>query len=366
MIHLNQAGTSWPKPSPVITAAAQVLEGSPASWRDLFHESHARVARGLGIEDASRLLLTPGCTSALAVAIADLPWERGDRMLMSGLEHHAVTRPAALLEHRGVSVHVVPQSESGPLDLDALQCLLEKGRVRLLALTAACNVTGDLLPCREAIELAHAHDVLCLVDGAQICGYVPVDLADLGADFFTFAGHKGLHAPWGVGGLYVAPHVVMRTPAATCEVPIDGEAVPCAPMPGYCDVGSADLSALAGLVAGMDWLDEGEQADLPSTARQRVERVAEAIEKRPGARLIGARDPARRLPTVAFVIDARRSADVAMHFRHRGILVASGLQCAPLAHETLGTAPDGVTRISAGPFADDGVIEAAVEAIQAL
>ena len=363
MVYLNQAGTSWPKPDVVREAAEAALAAPPDAWREAFHAAHRAVAAHFGVEDPGRLLLTPGCTSALSVAIADHPWQAGDRIVLSHLEHHALHRPATLLEAQGVELVLVPRAADGPLDLDALERTLEAGRVRLVAMTAACNVTGELLPVEEIVRLAHAHGALCLVDGAQVCGWMALDLPALGIDLFAFAAHKGLHAPWGLGGLYVAPHVQTRTPAAACEVPAAGEAATCATMPGFCDVGSVDLVALAGLHAALGWLAEPAQADRLARARAQVERIADALEALDGVTLLGARAPERRLPTLAFTVRGRSSGEVAAALRQAGVVVGSGLQCAPLAHEALGTAPDGAVRISAGPFVRDDDVERACAAL---
>ena len=100
----------------------------------------------------------------------------------------------------------------------------------LLAMTAASNVTGELLPIASLVELARRHGAAALIDAAQIAGWIDLDLPRLGADFVAFAGHKGPQAPWGIGGLYVSPRLAW-------------------PAPGYCDVGSVDRCALAGLAA---------------------------------------------------------------------------------------------------------------------
>ncbi len=364
MISLNQAGTSWPKPAAVQAAVAEALRASPSDWTSTFQWAHELVAASFGIADPARLLLTPAATSALAVGVSDHPWERGDRVLVSGLEHHAVHRPASLLGERGVELGVIPRSVDAPLDLGQLRSSLEEGRVRLVAMTAACNVTGELLPVAEVVRLAHEHGALCLIDGAQVVGWLPVDVQAWGVDLFAFAGHKALHAPWGLGGLYVAPHVSMISPSAVCELPVDGEAAVCNTMPGYCDVGSVDRVALAGLAAALQWLEQEQQLQRLLLARQRIERLTKALEARPDVTLYGARDPERRLPTVAFTIRGRDSTQVAADFARAGILVGSGLQCAPLAHESLGTAPEGVVRLSVGPMHSDRDIEHVLRVVE--
>ena len=366
MTYLNHAGTSWPKPAPVKEAVAASLETSPDAWPEHFDRARRRVADAFGVRDAQRLLLTPGCTSALSLALTDHAWEAGDRLLISSLEHHALHRPSVQLRARGVELGIVPRGADGPLDLGRLREELGRGRVRLVAMTAACNVTGELLPVREVVELAHEHDALCLIDGAQTVGWIDVDLTELGVDLFAFAAHKGLQAPWGLGGLYVAPHVSLDSPAAACELPQVGSAQACSTMPGYCDAGSVDRAALSGLAAALDWLDMPQQAERLVRARAQVERLTAILCELPGVRLHGARSPEARLPTIAFTSANQVPSVLAQTLQRRGLVVGHGLQCAPLAHESLGTAPQGVLRLSLGPTTGDDDVELALSVLATL
>ena len=366
MSYLNQAGTSWPKPAAVRRAVRAAMEEPHASWSESLEVQHARVARAFGAEPR-RLLLTPGCTSALATAVADLDWHEGDRVLISGLEHHALHRPVTLQARRGVRVTTIGRAADAPLDLDALRAELWRGAVRLVALTAACNVTGELLPVREAAELAHEHGALILVDAAQTAGWLPIDVAAMKVDLLAFAGHKALRAPWGIGGLYVAPHVSLASPAASCDLSSAGvERETCAPMPGYCDVGSVDRLALAGLAAALEDVEvEGLPARL-SAARALLEPLETYLDESSRVRRLGVRDPERRLPTVAFTLEDHAASDVLAAFTARGIAVAGGLQCAPLAHRTLGTEPDGAIRVSVGPSNDERDVQRVIEVLDRL
>eukprot|EP00039_Didymoeca_costata_P015467 m.264265 g.264265 ORF g.264265 m.264265 type:complete len:186 (+) comp16228_c0_seq57:176-733(+) len=164
MTYANHAGTSWPKPEPVQEAVSAAMHPEAfVKWGTSFEECHKRVARFFGISDYDRLLLTPGCTSALNVGISDLPWKSGDTIFVSSLEHHALYRPAQLLENRGVKVQQIGRmkeiSEVGdsnqakrrhceaPLDLEDLEKQLKAspvGSLRLVAMTAACNVSLNI------------------------------------------------------------------------------------------------------------------------------------------------------------------------------------------------------------------------------
>lgn len=347
----NPAGTSWPKPPEVLAAAEQATRAPPDAWPVLFAEAHRAVAEAFGVAPDD-LLITPSCTQALAVAVADVPWRPGDRALSSHLEHHALAGPLARL--RGVEVTHIGRAADGPLDLDAVAQALARGGVKLVAASMASNVTGELLPWRELVDLAHRHGALCLLDGAQVAGWMDLDLAALEVDLFAFAGHKGPQAPSGVGGLYVRPGVFLETPAASCTP----EA--CRPGPDYCDTGSVNLPALRGLAEGLAWM-------------RRHAPLADALDAALSLRALLAEHPAVRLlggtpgvPTCSFVVTGRSVQAVVDGLRARGVVAAAGLQCAPLAHEALGTAPEGAVRVSFGPGQGRADAEAVAAALLAV
>ncbi|PRQ03737.1 Cysteine desulfurase [Enhygromyxa salina] len=342
MLYLNHAGTSWPKPAPVQRAVSEALQSSPRSWAEAFASQHRAVASAFGISDPERLLLTPGCTAALNVGIEDHPWQPGDRIVTSGWEHHALLRPVLGLAARGVEHVVVGPDGRAPLDLAQLERVLGGGRVRMVAMSAAANVTGAVLPVDELTRLAHAHGAMVLLDVAQLAGWVDLDVAELDVDLLAFAGHKGLQAPWGVGGLYVAPRVEMSSPRRGSEP---------APTPGYCDTGSVDRLALAGLVAGLAWLDAPEQRERLARARAALAQLTDRLEELAGVTLHGPRAPSSRMPTLALTVEGWSASGLASALAARGVIVSGGRQCAPLAHETLGTAAEGVVRLSVGPRA---------------
>jgi len=147
MIYANHAGTSWPKPPEVGAAVAAALAAAPGERAAIFADAAAEVVRALGLPGPERLLLTPGCAAALAVAIGDLPWAEGDVVVTSALEHHALARPVEKLTRERAVVHeVAPYRPGAPVDLDSVRDVLARGRVRLVAVTAASNVTGEVLP----------------------------------------------------------------------------------------------------------------------------------------------------------------------------------------------------------------------------
>lgn len=360
-IYLNHAGTSWPKPQVVVDAVREAMTRPPGQWGEHFDRARRTIAAFFGIRDPEQLLLTPGCTSSLAVGIGDVDLGGRTRVLTSVWEHHAMHRPLLKLVQAGVAVEYVPPNDGSPLDLDRLEDELSRGDVGLVAITACANVTGDLLPFEALIELAHRHDAQVLLDAAQIVGWLDLDLVALGADIVAFGGHKGLQGPWGIGGLYVADGARMNCPSAACDLPPSGRKS----RPGYCDAGSVDQVALAGLHAAVRWLTHIDRAAQLALAREQIGQVEAALTDA-GARCFGICEPPRRMPSLAFSLDGRPSTEVAGSLRALGITVGSGLQCSPLAHQTLGTESEGLVRISVGIGQDSREVQAAIEAIRTL
>ena len=350
MIYANNAGTSWPKPPSVQAAVNSVLDANPVDYPAIFEDAHAGICAFLGVQDPQRLLITSGCTAALSLAIGDLPWQEGDVVITSSVEHHALARTVSKLEsERGVTHVRAPYLPGPAIDLDAVESTLGQGGVRLVAVTAASNVTGEILPLRALADLAHQYDALFLVDAAQIVGLMPVNVATMGADLLTFAGHKGPLGPQGIGGLWAAPQVQFASPWAVCEIDINSAAKrqPCSPFPSYCDLGSVNLAGAAGLAAGMQWLS-GQNTELGHHARALAAQLVDALEQRPGVQLYGSKT-ASRTATLSIQIDALPLQKSELFFAESGVFLRAGSHCAPWALDAL-DAPHGALRISFGPY----------------
>lgn len=347
-IYLNHAGTSWPKPECVQQAVMDAMQSPPEAWADQFNAAHKALADYFHLPTTDQLLLTPGCTSSLATAIADVPLQSGDRILTSSLEHHALHRPLLKWQERGCPITYVPRTSNEPFDLEFLEKELKAGGVKLIAVCGACNVTGESLPYREIIALAKEYAAMTLIDGAQLVGWHEIDLSTLGADLFAFGGHKGLHAPWGIGGLFVSSETTLNTPAAACSISSETGQASCQTMPGYCDVGSVDQIALAGLAAAIGWLQSSTNSDRWERSLQQVDLLRQSLTEIAHLEFVGDTTRQTKLPTIAFHSNRDSVQELDGRMRQANVIGSAGLQCSPLTHETLATAPDGVIRLSVG------------------
>ena len=370
ILYLNHAGTSWPKPRVVTDAVREAMDAPPSEWPLRFNRAHQAVAEFFGVSRPEQILLTPGCTSALTVAVSDALVAPGKRVLTTHWEHHALHRPLLKLAAVGTPVEYIPQggcdSATGLLDLDWLAGALHEGDVGLVAMTAACNVTGDLLPYQEVTRLARSHGVPVLIDAAQVVGWLRLDLSRLGADLVAFGGHKGLQAPWGVGGLYLSQRIQMQCVTASCQLPTEGESrEDLGARPGYCDVGSVDQWALAGLHAAIQMLSGKDFDARLAHARAQTQRIREALQTIGRVRLYGNERSSARMPSLAFSVDNASSDEVAALLQRQALVVGSGLQCALLAHDALGTEATGLVRLSVGLGQPDDEIEESIDRLLA-
>lgn len=365
-IYLNNAGTSWPKAPGVVEACRGALEAPPAASQQLLADAYAETSRAFGLESEERLLLTGSCTAALSLLIQDFPLGEGDVVLTSALEHHALVRPIQQLSLTRAVVHeVVPYKPGIPCDLEHARRVLREGRTRLLAVTAASNVTGELLPIDELVRLAHEHDVPVLLDAAQTAGLMPLDVRQVPVDMLVFAAHKGPLAPHGIGGLWAAPHVRFQSPAALCELPAPAPAATatgprCTSFPTACDVGSVNLAAAAGLLAALRWRRE-QRSEVFARPAALAARLRERLREQPGCRVLGG-ESAASTATVSFLLDALPLDRAEAHFSQRGISLRAGQHCAPLALQAVG-AQEGTIRVSFGPFNQATDVDAVLAAV---
>ena len=362
-IYANNAGTTWPKAPGVIDAANAALAAPPEASRQALQEAHDETCLAFGITQPERALLTGSCTSALAILLGDLPLQAGDVVLTSALEHHALVRPIQQLAlTRGIVHEVSPYAPSAPFDLDFARRVLRSGRVRLIALSGASNVTGELLPVAAIGELARAHGVPLLLDAAQTMGVVPIDVRTLPIDMLVFAGHKGPLAPHGIGGLWAAPHIELQSPSAVCEIGASGAApARCASFPSGCDVGSINLAAAAGLATALRWR-RSQSADLYHDARTHASRLRRALREQPDCRVFGGGETPHTA-AVSFLVEGLPLSRAEAHFTARGITLRAGQHCAPLALQAIG-APEGTLRVSFGPFNRDSDVDAIMAAVK--
>ncbi len=374
VIYLDNAATSWPKPPEVAEAMHEYLEqvgGSPGrsghrmaiAAAHLLAEARESLAELLGADDPARIVFTKNATEALNLALLSLA--PGDHVVTTSVEHNSVLRPLRALESRGVSVTLVPCSPDGLPDLDALESALRR-RTALVVATHASNVLGALVPVERIARLAHEAGAPILVDAAQTAGAVPIDVAALDVDLLAFTGHKSLLGPPGTGGLWVREGIELRPltrggTGSASELELQPDFLPDA-----LESGTQNIVGIAGLAAAVRFLSEiGVDA---------VQRHEQALAARflagaaciRGVTVYGPRAAERRIGLASFNLAGASPSDLGLILDRRfAIMARIGLHCAPRAHRTIGTYPDGAVRFAWSYFTTAEEIDAALAAVRA-
>lgn len=375
MIYLDNAASSHPKPSSVYEAADRALRlganpgrsaHSPAlAAARIVLDAREAVARFLAVPDASRLVFALNGTHALNLALKGV-LRPGDHAVTTRMEHNSVVRPLAALERRGVSVTWVEGESDGTVPVADLEKAL-RPETRLVALCHASNVSGTLQEAEAVGELCRQKGVLFLLDAAQTLGSLPLDTGRLGVHLLAAPGHKGLLGPQGTGLLWVAPGVDVEplceggTGSRSEERSMPEE------MPETLEAGTLNTPGLAGLSAGVAYLQERGVAAVRRHEEEILEFLLPELSAVPGLVLYGPREVSRRVAVVSFNLEGRDAAHVGFALDELwGIAVRVGLHCAPDGHKTLGSFPEGAVRASFGPFNTLADAEALVRALREL
>lgn len=358
-MYFNNAATTWPKPDVVYETVDKCFRNLNSPERTTSDEGSRNtammstcrqdIAEFFGIQDTKRLIFTPSATYALNLAIHGLTWRSGDVVIMSGLEHHAVSRPIRkIAREHGVKFEVTPYTADDPIDLDFVEDKLKLGNVRMIACTMASNVTGDITPSRELGELAQRHSALYLVDAAQSAGVIPVDVDELKADMLGFAGHKGLFGPPGVGGLYVRKGIELDTLAEGGTGKDSGKHEMSGRYPSNYEVGTHNLLSIVGMSAGVRWLRQSDMDALRRHEQTLTRRFIAGLQEISEVTIYGTQDIERRTSVVSVTMEGATPESIAKWLAEKhNVSTRAGYHCAPLAHETIGTLPgQGTIRFS--------------------
>jgi cysteine desulfurase / selenocysteine lyase len=384
IIYFDNAATSYPKPEEVYRA--QDIEfrmaGSPGrgahslAYRSAFtvYENRQTIATFLGAKKVERLIFTPGCTYSLNMVLKGLAeggrkafLQKGDVILISSLEHNAVMRPLTQIANR-LELKISPlRYRPGVFgDLRDFQQALKEVKPKLVILTEGSNITGEVLDLHVAAGLCKEANVPLLVDAAQTAGRFPECLANEGISFWCASAHKGLMGPPGLGLLYVNANIELEPLIAGGTGSASERLEMPEVYPDHLESGTIPSQAIAGLRAGVDWLEKTGSTKIHAHEGQLVQRFLTWCADQPFVQIYGffkrgekagvdyraALESAHtRIPIVSFRLANKTPDQVAdLLDRDSNIAVRAGLQCCVQGHRALGTVDKGLVRVSFGMF----------------
>ena len=351
------------------TSRANVLRGVhrlAERATELYETARIDVAKFLGVQPME-IVFAGGCTAAINLVSYSYGQllKRGDRILISELEHHSNIVPWQLLRQRsGVELDMLPVTSDGHIDLGALPKLLTS-ETKLISLAHVSNVTGALLDVRKVVEAAKAVGAKVMLDGAQRAPHGPIDLRALGVDFYVFAGHKA-YGPNGIGVLWAKPELLEAMPPFHGGGSMIGRVTLAettfAPPPRRFEAGTPPIGPAIGLGAACNWMGALDWTAAHDHEMGLVQRLLDGLQKIDGTQILGPASLQNRYPVVSFMLEGVHPHDVAQTLDSFGVAVRAGHHCAQPLMDRFDL--DGTTRVSIAPYNDNGDIDALLTGVK--
>ncbi len=351
LVYLDNAATTQ-TPEPVLEAMASYWHHDNANIHRGVHALserataacegvRGRAARFLGAPLSEDVIFVRGTTEAINLVAASwggINVHEGDEILVSGMEHHSNLVPWQMLAQRtGARIRVIPVTDDGTLDMEALEGVLAAGPVKVVAVAHVSNVLGTVNPVRRIADLAHAHGAVLVVDGAQGAPHLPVDVQALDCDFYACSAHKML-GPTGIGVLYGRTSLLEGMPpwqgGGGMIANVTYERSTYAPVPARFEAGTPAIAEIVGFGAALDYLDEIGLDAIAAHEDRLLRRASESIAQVRGLRLIGTAE--EKVSVLSFVMDAAHPHDIGTILDQHGIAIRAGHHCAQPLMERLG------------------------------
>ena len=369
MIYLDSAATTLEKPQsvPVRSAWAMTHLASPGRGghsagmgaADLLYQLREQAARLFHVSSPEQVVLTSNATHGLNVAIRSLV-KPGGTVVISGYEHNAVTRP----------LHAIPNVKirvaAGPLfDADGVFAAFERevtSGVDAVVCNHVSNVFGFIQPVERIAALCRQRGVPLIVDASQSAGTLPVDMEGWGAAFVAMPGHKGLYGPQGTGLLLCGGDAQPLLYGGTGGLSMRQEMPDF--LPDRLEAGTQNVCGAAGLLAGIRFVSRRGTGRIHAQERRLANRMMDCLSDLGNVRVFrGGHDQSGLFSIVVDGMDCEVAAE---QLARRDIAVRAGLHCAPLAHQTAGTADTGTVRFSFSAFNSPEQVDQAASAVRCI
>jgi cysteine desulfurase/selenocysteine lyase len=332
-----------------------------------YEGARATVADHIGAADRREVIFVRNATEAInlvARAWGDANVGAGDRIVLTEIEHHSDIVPwQQLAERAGAAIDWVPVDDDGLLDLGAYAALLENGP-KLIAVTHVSNVLGSETPLVEIARLAHEAGALVLADGAQAAPKLPLDVSELGVDFYALTGHK-LYAPTGIGALWAKLDLLRAMPpflgGGSMIRKVTKAGTTYADPPARFEAGTPAIAQAVGMASALRWLDGLGMEAVRDHERQIADYALERLAEVPGLRIFGPARGPERLGPVSFELDGVHAHDVSEILDRHGVAVRAGHHCAQPLMDRLGVAA--TARASFGVYTTHEEIDRLVEGL---
>ena len=377
-IYLDNASTTFPKAPTVATAMSDYItnrgininRGSYAlayDVEDIIYTTRQRLHPLFNGHDPAHVIFTQNVTMSLNMVIKGL-LKAGDHVLVSSMEHNAVMRPLTQLLDKGITFDTIPCDSTGSIQMDSIEPLIRPNTVALI-INHASNVCGTIQPLESIGPICKAHNLQFIVDAAQTAGVIPIDVKACHIDALCFTGHKGLLGPQGIGGIILTKEMAQNlTPLIAGGTGSFShlETMP-THMPDAFESGTLNLPGIIGLNEGLAYIESQGMENIHNHELALTQAFLEGLQSIDGINIVGKQNIQDRTAVVSITIDGMDPANIAYELESTyHIMTRVGLHCAPRAHQTLGTYPEGTVRFSFGYANTLEDVEAALSALNTI
>ena len=333
---------------------------------DLHEASRETVRRFINARSTSEILFTRGTTESinlLAFSFGEAMVKEGDEVVVSAMEHHSNIVPWQMMcERKGAQLRVIPMTDEGELQLEALEGLLHE-RTRIVCCTQVSNVLGTVNPVKEVVRRAHERNIPVLIDGAQSVPHMKVDVQDLDCDFFAFSGHK-VYGPTGVGVLYGKEEWLEKLPpyqgGGEMIKNVSFEKTTYNELPYKFEAGTPDYVATHALATALDYVRGLGMENIEAHEQELTHYALERMQQIEGMHIFGGAK--ERDAVISFQVGDIHHLDMGTLLDRLGIAVRTGHHCAEPLMRRLGI--EGTVRASFGLYNTKAEVDALVEGIE--
>ncbi|MEW5701527.1 MAG: aminotransferase class V-fold PLP-dependent enzyme [Candidatus Zixiibacteriota bacterium] len=374
LIYLDNGATTFPKPESVYEQMDRFYReygvNPGRSGYDMcmvagnmVDDTRRLLTRFFNGTDPNRLIFAANATDALNLAIFG-SLKAGDHAVSTTIEHNSVLRPLYHLSLEGVEVDYVPFDGRGFVDPDAIVRKIKKN-TRLVVVNHGSNVIGTVQPVGEIGALCRERGVTFLIDSSQTAGKIPIDMETMNIDIVAFTGHKSLMGPMGTGGLYVREGVEIRHTRAGGTGVRSALRAHLDEYPYRLEYGTPNVPGIAGLHAGVTWIEAKGLHAIQEHEDRLLRTLRDGLREIDGVTMYCQDDLTDHIAVLAFNIDGLEALNAGtMLDVDYNIACRTGLHCAPLVHEQLGTDKvHGTLRFGLGPFNTEAEIAHAIGAV---
>ena len=374
-IYLDNASTTFPKAPTVATAMSDYItnrgininRGSYAlayDVEDIIYTTRQRLHPLFNGHDPAHVIFTQNVTMSLNMVIKGL-LKAGDHVLVSSMEHNAVMRPLTQLLDKGIAFDTIPCDPTGSIQIESIEPLIRPNTVALI-INHASNVCGTIQPLESIGPICKTHNLQFIVDAAQTAGVIPIDVKACHIDALCFTGHKGLLGPQGIGGIILTKEMAQNlTPLIAGGTGSFShlETMP-THMPDAFEAGTLNLPGIIGLNEGLAYIESQGMDNIHNHELALTQAFLEGLQSIDGINIVGKQNIQDRTAVVSITIDGMDPANIAYELESTyHIMTRVGLHCAPRAHQTLRTYPEGTVRFSFGYANTHKDVESALSAL---